>query len=129
MRSLRPFVAADASTLTAFMAAEGIAADKVLAATSPTFVLDEEGVVMGFFTLTMAHAVPHLVHFVIARAYRTAARARFLARAVRFLVRESGFPRWIMHARHARERRLIEYFWRTQPYALTDDRAFYVVTA
>ena len=130
MKTLRPFVLADAPLLAAFLRAEGLAPHEMAFDTLPTFVLEEGGVVMGFVTLGVAHDVfPQVVHMVIARAHRNAARARFLMRATCALARAAGSRRLILHACQPYVRRLIEWYFRAMPYALTDERAYYVVTA
>lgn len=128
MRSLRPFVTADGPILATFLRAEGLAADDMAFDTHTTYVLEEEGVVMGFATLAVAHGLPTLAHFFVARAYRTPARARFLARAVRTLAREAGYARMIVHGCSDPVRRVVEYYFRARPYAFDDGCAYYLVT-
>ena len=129
MRSLRAFAPADAPTLAGFLRAEGISDDGMAFRDAPTFVLEEGGQVMGFVTLRMAHEIfPELVHLVVAREHRVLPRVRFLARALRRLVRDAGYPRLIVPAETAPIRRLVEYYFRAFPYALDDHLAYYLVT-
>ena len=129
MRALRPSVATDAPVLAALLRAEGIPDDEMVFAVQPTYVLEEGGAVIGFVTLGIAYGLwPEVVHLVIDRAHRNAARARFLGKTLRILVRESGAARLVMHACEPASRRLIEYYFRVMPYAYTDTRAYYIVT-
>jgi hypothetical protein len=130
VRSLRPYVAMDFGPAAEMLAREGIAPDAMAFARLQTFVLEEDLRVMGFVTLAIAHDVfPSVQHFVVAREYRTPARARFLVKALRRVIRDAGYPKFIVHAERAYLRRLIEWYFRATPYAFDDRRAFYLVTA
>lgn len=128
MRCVRLATEADHGVLAGFLSVEDIPADEMAFHDKPTFVLEEDGVVMGFVTLGLAHGVyPEVVHFVIGRPYRTPQRLRFFMRALRRVVRDAGSPRLIFHACQPHLRRLIEYYFKAEPYALTDERAYYLV--
>ncbi|MBM4443383.1 MAG: hypothetical protein FJ027_23485 [Candidatus Rokubacteria bacterium] len=128
-RSLRPYVATDAGTCAAMLTREGLTPEDMAFDRLPTVVLEEGVSAIGFATLEMAHGRPHVVHFVIDRPCRTAARARCLMRGIRVMARDAGFSTLILHACTDPVRRLIEYYFRARPYITVDGRTYYEVIA
>jgi len=93
-----------------------------------TFVLDEDGVIKGFFTIKEEHGFPSLQHLVIDRKYRSPSIAREIHKMLRAMIKIKGFKKAIVHAKKEYQRTIIEYCFKVKPYSIEKNKtAWYLV--
>jgi len=92
-----------------------------------TFVLDDDGMIKGFFSIKNEWGFPSLEYFCTKREYRSPELARELTRAFTGVIKINGFKKAIVHATKEQIGKYIEYYWKTKPYAYKNDTAWYLV--
>lgn len=93
----------------------------------PTMVLEENGKVIGFFTLKTAHKFPMLQHFCIKKENRNVRNAFFLLKCFKKVIKELGFTKVIMFSDRESLRKMIEWAFHVKPYAETKGLLWYLV--
>ncbi len=82
---------------------------------------EEDGKLKGFIQINFIRGIPHLHYFYLHKPYRNLSTWRKLSKIFTSIVRELGFDKALIHARNDRQMKLIEYYFRTKPYAINYD--------
>jgi hypothetical protein len=97
-----------------------------------TFILEEEGRMVGFFTiatLKVEKEYPSLQHFCVRRSMRNATNARKLIRGVRQEVKNMGCKNYIVHPHTEALDKIATHYFKKKPYAVQGIRTYYFVEA
>jgi hypothetical protein len=94
-----------------------------------TFIIEENGDQVAFFTMSEQHNLPYVKHFYTSRKHRNAKTARFLARSVNKYAKSKGAERIIFHTGKCRKgiQKVIEYYFKTKPYSIDGTNNYYCV--
>jgi hypothetical protein len=96
-----------------------------------THVMVKESTPIGFLTIKEEQEFDHpsLRHFFVRKKHRTIDNARMLARAMMGIIMLKGYEWGIVYAPKDMPyiKKLIEYFWKKEPYNETDEAWFYLI--
>jgi hypothetical protein len=127
----------DDPVLYRLLAGEGYAADKMGYANFETWVLEEDGIIKGFFTLRRAHGLPYLDHFCVAPPYRARLGAETpyvgwrLLRALKEKIRAHTRGPLILNSKTGDKftERIISRVFKAKQYAQENGVSFYLTEA
>lgn len=125
---MRPMIPSDSPQLIAMMDKEGYRGGEVEIENTATFVLlDNE--IKGFFSIKMANNMPYLSHFVTKKEFRSHSLARKLVTWFKTVVRGFGFSKAVVNVPEGNEylNRLVQRYFSVQPYAVEQNKQFYLV--
>ncbi len=108
--------------LTQALLDEGVLPEDIKLDLYPTYVFDE-----GFFTMRIDNGLPAIVHFCVFKEKRSAQSARALAKHFKDTVRGWGFQQAYLHSKKDYIDRMIQYYFKTKPFAEKDGYRFYKV--
>jgi hypothetical protein len=123
--TLRSFEPKDDDAVTAMLAMEGIDLEKMQHHTWATCCAEENGEVIGFFTIRHEWGIPSLQHFCVHPLHRNGKVSRAMMRRVKELVGGQMIVSiykgadWI--------KKLVESYFRTKPYAEGNGKHWYLV--
>lgn len=108
------------------LGSEGIETDRMQHGHFKTYCAEENGVIVGFFTLRKEWGIPSLQHFYVVPSHRDGKVSRQMMRAIR---RQMGSSSLIVHVVKGKDwlKRLVEGYFRATPYGETSDKYWYLV--
>lgn len=128
MLSFRPYEDTDDEAIKAMLAEEGVPENGMQYKTFPTCCVEEEEKLIGFFTIRHEWGFPSLQHFYVVPGKRDGKASRQMMQQVWRLI---GNRQMIVHAVIEKEwiKRLIEGYFRKQPYGVANGKHWYLVEA
>jgi NADH:ubiquinone oxidoreductase subunit C len=108
--------------------AEGLANAELGFEGDGTWILEDEGELIGFFSLRTEHGYPYLTHFCVAKSKREHSTARRLVAELKSLLKSRGHSRIIINVPTDNEYvvKMVTTYFRTQPYAERDAHKFFL---
>ena len=91
------------------------------------YIMEDEGVIKGFFAINFKKGLPHLQHFYMDEPYRNINNLRKLAKVFTNIIKKLGYKTVYLHAKSQRQMKLITYFFKQKPYGLDEKQAWYLV--
>lgn len=125
--NLRLYNDKDDKQLSDMLIVEGIPDKDMRYKEYETYVMEEDGIIEGFFTIKKEHGCPSIQHFCIDKKHRSPMLARKLARFMKDTVENKGFRNLILHSKNEILDKFIEYYFKKKPYAVNGINKFYFV--
>jgi len=123
----RPYEDKDKPVIEEMELIEGVKKSGMCFEDNPTMVLLEDQEILGFFTLRKQHNFPMLQHFCIKRGKRTPELARLLIKGFKKVMQELGFNKVIIPSKEEYLEKMIQYYFKTKPYASTKRAKYFLV--
>lgn|SRR5574343_85153 len=118
----------DIAILKKMLAAEDIPCSETSFMDNPTFICENDnGKIIGFFTIGEEHGFPSIRHFCVSREYRSAVNARILAKEMVEVLKKIKPMKILAHAKKEYLQKIIEYYFKAKPYAVADDYNYYLI--
>jgi len=127
MRIIRHYQEQDKPVLTEMERIEGIEESGMCFEDNPTMVLEDDKKVIGFFTLRKQHNFPMLQHFCISREHRSPKNARLLIKSFKEVCKQLKFNKVIIPSMDKKLEKMIQYYFKTKPYAFLENKTFFLV--
>jgi hypothetical protein len=89
-----------------------------------TFILEDDGM-KGFFTLKF-ETPPSLRYFYVKKNYRNAKHSRFLIKAVKQIIEDFGFNKFVIVVEKTYLKKIVEHYFKIKPYADDGKFSFYL---
>ena len=126
---IRPYRDTDKALLSGWLTDASIAVEKQAHAEDETWVLEDDGQPVGFFTWRYEYCMPYLVHFIVRRESRCHRLARELVRGFKDALRRVGHRQTVVNVpeRMGDVARLVEVYFGAKPYAHSDGHIFFLV--
>ena len=129
---IRPYTPDDGKFLGEMLLTEGLEPDEMEYVTGETFVAEDyDGNIVGFYTYKMEGVFPHLQHYCTDAKYRdgTLQIARVLIRDFRRKIKDLGYKKAIINSPKCKRKigRLIQWYFKAEPYGADDGHKFYLV--
>ena len=123
---IRPYDLQDDVCLSSMLTQEGIAPDKMRHRDHPTWCAEENGEVVGFYTVRLSEPAPYLQHFCVKAGSRYGRVSRELMQHLKLFLDYRPFT---VHVKKGKDKlkRGVEAYFRAKPYAETEDRFWYFV--
>jgi len=129
---MRPYDPKDRDAIISLLKGEGWSGENEDLESNPTFIMEREGKMVGFFTYRVEkHGYPHLLHFFVDKPYRGGYWALVMLRRFKEMLRKEGHERYIMHGVKSRNHldRIVSWVAHKAPYGETTAHRFYLLEA
>ena len=129
---IRPYTADDGKFLGEMLLAEGLEPEEMEFATKETYVAEDNGKIVGFYSYKIEHDIfPHLQHYCVNQDSRdgTLDIARILIRDFRRRIKSLGYQKAIINSPKCKRKisRLIQWYFKINPYSADDEHKFFYV--
>lgn len=121
----------DYPAISEMLSDEGISFDEQKHETYPTWVCDDDGEIVGFYSLKLIGDIPAIQHLCVKRGKRLGARVvRAMLHFFKNWCRDNGQKYVYVHADKDKPRvkKAIEYYFKVKPHYEVDKRYWYLLT-
>lgn len=92
-----------------------------------TYIMEEHGDMVGFFTIQIEEGILSLQHFCVKRSFRNATNARKLIRGVMTVIKDMGYTKFVIHPEKDYLDKICQHYFRKRPYAIQGVKSYYFV--